>query len=225
MQKTSFSILANDDELLNSFKELVNNSRFNIGYVGNRNRNLKSYISKHKDEKHILFMKPSQSYMNTSSPENLKKIGQVDVIVLGFSLPTDLIGFLQGYKVSGFIRMDELTLLSLNQILEDIQEKGYSSNYHMPEEFWVNKPKHEFPRPKPSLTNGENEVLTLLCHNYTVKQISEKLEKNEPAIRAHITNLREKLQAQTLLEIVVITMANSWVIIKGERTSSKSPFL
>ena len=71
----------------------------------------------------------------------------------------------------------------------------------------------------------EEEVLRLLCHNFTVKEISEMIGKKEPAIRAHITNLREKLHAKSLLEIVIITMANTWVKIDSRLTSGKNPFL
>tara|TARA_R110002050_G_scaffold41242_1_gene100080 strand:+ start:81438 stop:82208 length:771 start_codon:yes stop_codon:yes gene_type:complete len=223
--RTSFSIIASNSKLLRSFKELIENSRLNVGYIGNQNQELHKYIKTSEYDQHIVFMKPSQSFMTHSSPENLKKIGQVYVIILGSSLPVDLVGFLQEFKVSGFIGTAELNLITLNQILEDILLKGYTANYHIPEEYWKNKPKHEFPRPKPTLTNAENEVLILLCHNYSVKQISEKLHKKEPAIRFQIANLREKLHAQSLLEIVVITMANSWVVINGEKTSSESPFL
>ena len=103
--------------------------------------------------------------------------------------------------------------------------KGYVQNSHIPAEHWLNKKPHIFPRPRPELTNGEEEVLKFLCHNFTVKEISERIGKKEPAIRAHITNLREKLHAKSLLEIVIITMANTWVKIDPRLTSGKNPFL
>jgi DNA-binding CsgD family transcriptional regulator len=198
---------------------------FQRGYSGNRNLELQDFIKRHREDKHLLFMKPSHNFMVSSSPENLKKIGDVNVIVLGNGLPVELIGFLQEYKISGYIKPDEINALTISQIVKEIEKHGFSANYHIPEEYWVNKPKHVFPRPKPQLTKGEEEVLSLLCHNYNVKEISDKLLKNEPAIRAQITNLRQKLEAQSLLEIVVIAMANSWVVIDVNKTSSSSPFL
>jgi DNA-binding NarL/FixJ family response regulator len=225
MQKTYLSILSNDIGLLQSFKELLKDSKFDIGYIGRKNLELQNFIRSKTQDEHLLFLKPALNFMKVSSPENLKKLGQVSVIILGSSLPSELIGFLQEYKVAGYIKPSELNDLTINQIIYDVKKQGYSANYHIPKEFWVNKPKHVFPRPKPKLTLGEEQVLTLLCHNYNVKQISEELEKKEPAIRAHITNLRAKLHAQSLLEIVVITMANSWVFIDPNKTTGKSPFL
>ena len=225
MQNTYLSILSNNNSLLQDFKQLLNGSEFDIGYIGSKNLELQNFIRNKTSDLHILFLKPALNFMKVSSPENLKKLGEVSVIILGSSLPSELIGFLQEYKVAGYIKPSELNNLTINQIISDIKKQGYSANYHIPKEFWVNKPKHVFPRPKPKLTGGEEQVLQLLCHNYNVKQISEELEKNEPAIRAHIANLRVKLHAHSLLEIVVITMANSWVIIDPNKTTGKSPFL
>ncbi len=225
MQKTYLSILSSKTSLLQDFQQLLKDSEFDIGYIGSKNVELQNFILSKTTNDHLLFLKPALNFMKVSSPENLKKLGEVAVIILGSSLPSELIGFLQEYKVAGYINPSELNNLTINQIISDVKKQGYSPNYHIPKEFWVNKPKHVFPRPKPKLTGGEEHVLILLCHNYNVKQISEELEKNEPAIRAHITNLRQKLHAQSLLEIVVITMANSWVVIDPSKTSGKSPFL
>ena len=225
MPKTLFSVLAVESRIRDSITETLTSSGFGTGYIGDRNVEIKEFIQKNTQYNHLVFLKPNRNFMALSSPENLKKIGNVHVLILGASLPQDMIGFLQEYKTSGFIRPDELNRLTISQICEDLDKKGYVANYHISEEFWINKPAHVFPRPKPKLTNGEEEVLRLLCHNFSVKNISEVLEKNEPAIRAHITNLREKLHAQTLLEIIVITMANMWVKIDGNLTHSQSPFL
>lgn len=225
MQKTYLSILANDTILIQNFKQLLKGSEFDIGYIGRKNVEISDFIREKTNHEHLVFLKPALNYMKISSPLNLKKLGKVDVIILGSNLPSELIGFLQEFKVAGYIKPDELNHLTINQIISDVKKQGYSANYHIPKEFWINKPKHVFPRPKPPLTDGEEQVLSLLCHNFNVKQISESLEKNEPAVRAHITNLRTKLHAQSLLEIVVITMANSWVIIDPNKTAGKSPFL
>jgi DNA-binding CsgD family transcriptional regulator len=163
--------------------------------------------------------------MNVSSPDNLKKVGIVDVVILGAELPIDLIGFVQEYKIAGFISPEELTEASIIKMLLDIEDHGYFANQHIPANYWINKLPYKFPRRKPVLTPLEEQVLKLLCHNLTVKEISVALGKNEPAIRAHISNLREKLFAKSLLEIVVIAMANMWVKIDPKLTSSSSPFL
>lgn len=225
MPRTFLSVLSTNTGVLNYFKELLKDSPFDIGYIGSKNVEIRHFILDRTGHKHLLFLKPDLNFMTVSSPNNLKKIGEVDVVILGSKLPSELIGFLQEYNIAGYVRPDELNNLTIGQIIADVQKKGFTANYHIPEENWIHKPAHVFPRPKPKLTQGEDEVLKMLCHNFTVKQISEHLDKKEPAIRAHIANLREKLHAQTLLEIVVITMANSWVNIDADFTISKSPFL
>lgn len=225
MATTFFSVLSNVNEELNHIGETLEKSGLDSGYLGSKNVELKNFIREHVDKKHVVFLNPTKNYMNVSSPHNLKKLGNVWVIVLGPNLPTDLIGFLQEYQAVGFISFQEINLNSINEMMASISSKGYVANKHIPLEYWLNKMPYSFPRPKPDLTPGEDEVLRYLCHNFSVKEIAEMLDKKEPAIRAHITNLREKLHAKSLLEIVVITMANMWVRIDPSLTSGENPFL
>jgi len=225
MPRTYLSILSAEKEILDHFDNLFRDTSFFLGYVGGKNIELREFIQDKLEHKHLLFVKPSLNFMTVSSPENLKKLGEVNVMILGNSLPKELIGFLQEYNAVGFIKPSELNTITMDQIISDIDKKGYSANYHIPEEYWINKPPHVFPRPKPKLTKGENEVLKLLCHNYSVRQIAELHEISEAAIRSHILNLKEKLHAESLSEVIVISMANSWVKIDRSFTASKSPFL
>lgn len=225
MPRTYLSILAVEKEILDHFDNLFRDTPFFMGYVGSKNIELREFITGKVEHKHLLFVKPSLNFMTVSSPENLKKLGEVDVMILGTSLPNELIGFLQEYNAVGFIKPSELNTITMDQIISDINKKGYSANYHIPEEYWINKPPHVFPRPKPKLTKGENEVLKLLCHNYSVRQIADLHDISESAIRSHILNLKEKLHAESLSEVIVISMANSWVKIDRSFTASKSPFL
>jgi DNA-binding CsgD family transcriptional regulator len=225
MPTTLLSILSAHSETLCKVSELISATNVKEGYRGNKNIELKEFILGADHVKHIVFLKPSKNFMTVSSPNNLRKLGDVEVVILGVELPKDLIGFLQDSHISGFINPDQIDEPTFQKLIGDIEQKGYFANEHIPFEYWVNKSPHSFPRPKPALTAGEERVLQLLCHNFSVKEICIKLEKNEPAIRAHITNIREKLGAKSLLEMVVITMANMWIVIDPSLTSSKSPFL
>lgn len=225
MARTFLSVISENSEELNTLEAVFRNSQLDTGYVGSKNLGLKELIHKYALKKHLVFMRPSKKFMNVSSPKNLNKIADVSVIILGEELPEDLIGFLIEYDAMGFINPSDVSVAGIHEMLECIEKKGYVENAHIPAEHWLNKKPHIFPRPRPELTNGEEEVLRLLCHNFTVKEISDRLEKKEPAIRAHITNLREKLHAKSLLEIVIITMANTWVKIDPRLTSGKNPFL
>lgn len=225
MSSTYLSILSADTNVRQLMNKLVDDTQFFKGYVGEDNSGLQDFIREQQEVKHVLFLKPAKDYMTTSSPINLKKLGDVDVVVLGKDLPKDLIGFVQEYKTAGFVNPFEIKAHHIIEIIDAIQQNGFYANEHIPNEYWAKSTPYVFPRPRPDLTIGEEEVLRLLCHNFSVKEICDKLDKKEPAIRAHITNLREKLYAKSLLEIVVITMANMWIKIDPSYTSSDSPFL
>ena len=225
MSTTYLSILSADCHELDNVKDIILRSNLDLGYTGSKNVELKDFIREQLSYKHILFLRPSKNFMTISSPENLKKLGDVDVVVLGKEIPTDLIGFLQEYKIAGFVNPSDLNESNIQEILKEIADKGYLANEHIPLEYWINKRPHVFPRPKPVFTPGEEQVLQLLCHNFNVKEICEELDKNEPAVRAQIINLRQKLYAKSLLEIVVIAMANMWIKIDPNLTASKSPYL
>lgn len=225
MASTYLSVLSTNTKVLESTAKVIKETRFFKGYLGSESDDLQRFIGQKQDANHLLFLKPSKDFMTVCSPVNLKKIGNVEVVILGQELPKDLIGFVQEYKIAGFVVPTELNAQMVIEINQDVEESGFHANDHIPLEYWKNKKPHLFPRPKPDLTPGEEEVLRLLCHNFNVKEICGELGKKEPAIRAHIANLREKLVAQSLMEIVVIAMANMWVKIEPTLTSSKSPFL
>ncbi len=225
MAATFFSVLSDVTDELSLIRLELARSRLDLGYIGSKNVELKNFIREKVDEKHIVFLNPTKNFMNISSPQNLKKMGNVWVVILGPNLPKDLIGFLQEYQAVGFMAPQEINEATLNDIIQGINTRGFVANRHIPLDYWLNKMPYSFPRPKPDLTDGEEEVLRYLCHNFNVREIAEILDKKEPAIRAHIANLREKLYAKSLLEIVVITMANMWVRIDPSLTSGKNPFL
>lgn len=204
---------------------LIKKSKYTTGYLGVGNTEFQEFIRTKPNNKHLLFLKPSKNLISLTNAKTVKKWGDVNVVILGTVLPKDLISFVLENEISAFVNPKTLTANHIIEITSAITEKGYFANKNIPEGFWLDKKPHVFPRPKPFLTITEEEVLKLLCHNFTVKEISVKLDKNEPAIRAHIANLREKLYAKSLLEIVVITMANMWITIDPKLTSSNSPFL
>lgn len=222
---TYLSILSTDTKTVQLLDGLFQKTQLFLGYTGSNSEGLNQFIKKYLSEDHLLFMKPTKEFLDSSSPQSLKKLGNVEVIILGNELPNDLIGFIQENKISGFVNPKELTVDSIIQIDKATKDFGYFANEHIPQEYWTNRKPHIFPRPKPKFTTLEEEVLRLLCHNYSVKEICEHLSKNEPAVRAHITNIREKLMARTLMEVVIIAMANMWIPIDSDMTSSKSPFL
>jgi DNA-binding CsgD family transcriptional regulator len=66
-------------------------------------------------------------------------------------------------------------------------------------------------RRKPRLTPRQHQVLELLAHGRSTRQIAEALQISEATVRNHIRHLLSELDVRTRLEAVVVAFRNGWL--------------
>lgn len=225
MPELIISILSSRQKLVKKLAKLSKKSSFELGYSGENPDELIAFLDQQKHRQHLLLMKPGFRTMDPCNPKELQKKASVYVVYMGNALPADFIPLLLNNGISGYINPYSLGLQQFQKMYANISEFGFLSNQFIPERYWNEQPIHQFPRPRPDLSEGEDEVLRLLCHNYTAHEISIELNRSEAAIRSRISNLKKKLRAESIYEIIVITLANSWVFMDRKNVSSKSPYL
>ncbi len=224
MPQILISVLSEKPIDFERFKAALNNSGFSRGYFGSKTGGLLNFLLHNAGREHVLFVRPALDFLNICNPINLRQYCIVDVVLIGPGLPREHIPFVQKCMVGGYIDPETINNKQLINIVNSLKKDGYFANKFIPLELWENQPKHVFPRPKPSLTEGEEEVLLLLCHNYSIKQIAERLHKKEPAIRARIRKIKDKLYADSIREIITIVMANMWYPHDPDLANGDSPY-
>ncbi len=63
-------------------------------------------------------------------------------------------------------------------------------------------------------TDREIEVLKLLCHSYTRKEISDEMNIAEGTVKRHIENMLTKSGCKSTIELVVYVIGNGWISSK-----------
>ena len=149
MSNTFLSVLSTSQETLEIMSSMFIETKFSEGYVGIENLGCKNFIRTKPDAKHILFLKPSKNFFASANPQTLKKLGNVDVVLLGVELPTDLISFVLENKIVGFVNPLELDIEEVIAITNQITKNGYYANKHIPAEYWINNTCLLYTSPSP----------------------------------------------------------------------------
>ncbi len=84
--------------------------------------------------------------------------------------------------------------------------KGQGS---FPEEFTIPTALGEAP-----FTERELEVLRLLCHSYSRKEIADEMKIAEGTVKRHIENMLLKSETKSTMELVVYVVGNGWISSK-----------
>ena len=66
-------------------------------------------------------------------------------------------------------------------------------------------------RRKPRLTPRQHQVLELLAHGRSTREIAQALQISEDTVRNHIRHLLSELDVRTRLEAVVVAFRNGWL--------------
>ncbi len=63
-------------------------------------------------------------------------------------------------------------------------------------------------------TDRELEILRLICHSYSRKEIANKLKVAEGTIKRHIENMLLKSNCKSTMELAVYVVGNGWISAK-----------
>lgn len=206
-----FSVLTNSQKLKLRFEGIVSNLDSNWGYVGDSIVQLKKYVKSNQNRNHIILVEVSFRLLEMINAKALLNLPNVYMVVLGTSLPTDQIAFLQKSNIKGFVSKQNIDEKECEFIVNQITQKGYVANEFVSENKWINKPKYTYPRVMPSLTLRQYQVMTLLCNGETGVEIAQLVNTSEANVRKVCEKLRVVLGVRSTTEIIVVCLSNGWV--------------
>ncbi len=64
-------------------------------------------------------------------------------------------------------------------------------------------------------TERELEILRLLCHSYTRKEIADEMHIAEGTVKRHIENMLTKSNLKSTMELVIFVIGNGWISSKA----------
>jgi len=110
------------------------------------------------------------------------------------------------------------TPIEVERTVREVAEKGFSYNDKVMEVIRENMVKKARPKPAftPQLTEREQEILQLICEQYTASEIAEKLFISPRTVDGHRNNLLQKLNCRNTAGLVVYALQNKLVSISPD---------
>ena len=146
--------------------------------------------------------------------EALKRQGvDTKIIVISSFYDPNYLGFIFKLGVSAFIPK-EIDKDALIQIIQAVYSEGYyfDQNQMKVLQGQMNTKVSNMPLdPKDALTSREIEVLKLLCHQLTAKEIGEKLFISKKTVETHKSNLLTKTGAKNLAGLIIFATQNGFI--------------
>lgn len=213
------SVLTNSQKLKSRFESIVSSAILDWGYVGVSNVELLQYVNNNQDLNHIILVEVSFRLFEIMNSKSLINQNRVYTVVLGTSLSSDQIAFLQKNNISGFVAKQHIDEGGCVNIVNQITQKGYVANEFISELNWINKPKYNYPRLMPKLTLRQYQIMTFLCNGKTGVEIAKLVNTSEANVRKVCEKLRIVIGVRSNAEIIVVCLSNGWVQVNNLFTS------
>ncbi len=200
-------IVDDHKSVLDSFRNIVE-AEHDMEYVGSAS-DVKSVVRLCKEAcPNVVLTDVSmeKSDSGITLTEKLKfEFPEVKVIVMsGF----DEISYIPKAKEVGadaFLSKSETIESFVDMIRAVMKNEG-----SFPETFQIPTATGEAP-----FTERELEILRLLCHSYTRKEIADEMHIAEGTVKRHIENMLTKSGLKSTLELVIYVIGNGWISAKG----------
>ncbi len=178
-----------------------------IEYVGSTD-DLKAVISLCKEAKPDVVLTDismEKSDSGITLAEKLKfEFPTLKIIVMsGF----DEISYIPKAKQAGadaFLSKSKSISEFVDMIRAVMEDKGT-----FPEELQIPTASGESP-----FTERELEILKLLCHSYSRKEIADEMNIAEGTVKRHIENMRTKADCKSVMELVIFVIGNGYISSK-----------
>jgi len=137
----------------------------------------------------------------------------IKCIVISSHYQKSFMGYMLRAGVNAFIPKG-ISPANLLKVVDSVSQKGF---YFLEEQVETMRSQIKTQAPKPKLkleeefTEREREVLTLLCQQYTAKEIADKLFVSKRTVESHKDNLFAKTGARNLAGLVIYAIQNQLV--------------
>lgn len=142
----------------------------------------------------------------------------IRVLVLSSLFNSSMYGYMIKYGISGFLPKycePEELFLAIRKIKTD---KYYinDSNQQLLNEHLQNKKKIQDPWHMISLTDREKEILTLICQEYSTKEIADFLFVSVKTVESHRSKIMEKIGCKNLIGMVIYAIINGIYVLTNK---------
>lgn len=225
MARRTISILTTDAFLQEKTNYVIQASGYLSGYSGPCETQLIQFLQTNTLSDHFVLIKPHENICKCFQESFLRSFCKVNVVILGPILPQEHIGLVQNGEISGYLTPSDINPVVIKDLVFAIERKGYLANQHIPQKYWNERPKGIQQVQIPKFTDREKEILFHLCHGFTNAEIAEILKSSTSNIRNHVERIKAKSNVQSSLEMVAISISNSWIKLTREKFKRHNPFV
>jgi DNA-binding NarL/FixJ family response regulator len=210
-------LLADDHEIFRKGLEITLKRLPFVGKILHASNGLEVLeILNSKEPVHVIFMDIRMPELDGIKATIQIRIKNKDVKIIALSMMDDRASILQMFKAgaNGYLLKNTNKL----ELADAIQHVMGGNRYYAKEvsEMLLRKELEHLPLPRktkfnPDLTPRELEVLILICHQYSTKEMSEILSLAEKTIEGHRTKLLEKTQSKNIAGLVYYALENGLI--------------
>jgi DNA-binding NarL/FixJ family response regulator len=146
--------------------------------------------------------------------EEIKRQGlDIKIVVLSSFYDPNYLGFVFKLGVNAFLPK-EIDKDALIQVIQAVHENGYyfdQNQMQVLQEQMRSKVSNIPLDKKDALTSREIEVLKLICHQMTAKEIGEKLFISTKTVETHKSNLLYKTGARNISGLIIFAAQNGFI--------------
>jgi DNA-binding NarL/FixJ family response regulator len=205
------SCLNCNEVIQNQLSELELHTPFKIGLI-NPNLNV---LTHHMSEKDGLFsivlVHLTGQYTDLYLAESISAIHHSYPILVSANTDPNYISLIVKSKYKGVIHPEEINLEQLKLMISSVFKYGKLINNHIDLKQWNEFAPYVHTMPIPPFTDREKQVLHLLCHHYTGKQICDLLCTSLSNVRKIVTRLKRRSNCATEKELIITAIINCWV--------------
>ncbi len=212
-------ILADDHEI---FRKGLEVTLKRVNFVGKilhaTNGNEVISLLNSSEQVHVIIMDIRMPELDGISATIQIRMNNPDVKILALSMMDDKASIVQMFKAgaNGYLLKNTNKL----ELAEAIQHMLDGNTYFSKEvsELLLRRDLDKLPLPRKTkfitdLTTREQDVLKLICHQYSTKEIAEMLCLSERTIEGHRKNLMEKTKSKNMAGLVYYALENGIVSI------------
>ncbi|PLX15552.1 MAG: DNA-binding response regulator [Salinivirgaceae bacterium] len=146
---------------------------------------------------------------------------EVKVITISSHYKTSFMGYMMKVGVNAFIPKGVAPKYVVD-VIESVNTRGY---YFTEEQIDIMRNQISSSAPEPvldenNLTTREQEILELICHQYTAQEIADKLNITKKTVEGHRTNLFLKTGVKNLAGLVIYAIQNNLINLKDFNLSN-----